>query len=618
MYSPLERVPPDVLQNIAFLLESSDILSPQRDLLSLLLTCSAMYNSLSPVAAPHLYARLFRSKFDTGALLRRLPLQAGILTDSSLTNELMIRCRLLARLRSRLTQSSLLEENVLEWEDLRAALRMTLESEGLNEAHLASAGFGAYMVEYLMRLLETRGGLRHSNRHIQGEEVSLALWLLILNWSQADVCILSEDMRRKLIVLLRPLVHSSINVESERDVVKLFTTEAKQYFRGDPHMGCNSTTRTTDLADLYSCPPAASAAILLTCVLKEIDKLQAPPHLPVTRTEALSSGRSGPTMEDYRTISSYTTLLFGDDRPVWNGRPSNLNRRRSLRHDPSFFHQKLELIPDRGSLTGSAADDDVVPALRQLPLVRSNASDVYSYISEFLDGVWAGYYMVSPSLNRDLDTPVSKASNDLEIPDFLCRRPMQAAFSLFFSFQDCGDISLEDIWRVLLDYPASGGSCDFSLDSDLSLEISGRHVSYKRLSSGSKGARQLDQSSLSLATDCVLVGQVGLEMPGVDVLDTDLELMKQTLPEHEQAWSAYRFIGRVRKDGLITFRRVSKYSSDVLEGLGAWTFRGHLRYGAALVGTWNSSPSGSGGIGGVFGMGKNLSPSDQCPSSSGQ
>ncbi|KAF9262005.1 hypothetical protein L218DRAFT_988508 [Marasmius fiardii PR-910] len=583
MRSSLDLVPPDVLQHIAFLLESHEILSSHHDLLSLLLTCSAMYNALSPVAAPHLYARIFRTKFDTKALHRRLPLHTGALTDSLLTHELMLRCRLLARVRSLYTQSSLLEEHLLDSEDLRTALRMTLESEGLNEVHLASVGLVAYMTEYLKRLLPTKEG--YPSRHVQDEDVSLALWLLVLNWSQADACNLSEKLRRDLIVLLRPFVHPLVDDIEEHGVNFFSTSGAKKHFQSDPHMDHRnnlSTHRRADLADLYSCPSAASAAILLTCALKEVDKLQAPPHLPVTRAAALSSGLSGPTMEDYRAISSYSTSLFGDDRPFWKSDlPSDLNQTRSLRHDPSFFHQKLE----------SNLDCVVVPALRQLPLVWDKPSDMYGYISKFLEGVWAGYYMVS-SLNNDVSNNGLKPSNDCMIPDFICRTPMQASFSLYFCFHDCGDLSLYDIATRLSDFPSNtSGDDQVSLNSDLSLEVSGRRVTYRKLSKGSKGGCQLNQPSIALATDCVMVGQ--------------------TLPDHEQAWRAYRFVGRVRKeDGLITFRRVSKHSSDIQEGLGAWTFKGHLRYGTALVGTWNSSPSGTGGIGGVFGMGK------QPPSSS--
>lgn len=95
----LQSVPQDVLQYIALLTTSSRVLSPPSDLVPLLLTSRSMYQCLSLQACPHLYASIFRAKFDLAAARRRF--HYSELTDSCLAGELVQRCRVLQRIRRR-------------------------------------------------------------------------------------------------------------------------------------------------------------------------------------------------------------------------------------------------------------------------------------------------------------------------------------------------------------------------------------------------------------------------------------------------------------------------------------------------------------------------------------
>ncbi|KAI3604226.1 hypothetical protein WG66_010111 [Moniliophthora roreri] len=537
MGSLLEQIPRDVLEHIAFLVTTFDIFGVPNDLLHLLLTCSTIYHSLSISSAPHLYSRIYQAKYDTGALYHRI--SATTLTDSAVATELVLRSRLLRRVRKRdLTQQGL-------GQDFGTAMRMTLESDGLNEAHLHSVHFSQYLSTFVRLALER-------DRESRGSTITMALWLLALHLSKADIAELSEGQRTLFHRLLRPLIFSSLNGDAVTAPTAIETpTQIRDTF------SLPSDSKSGNTKEVYSCPDAASAAILLTLALNETNEIQVPPHLPVNRAAARSSGRSGPTMEDYRVIASYRTALFGDDRPAINGMlGTGYDRSRSRRHDPDF-HQKV---------VGGPA---------------TLGTHAYCYIGQFLEGVWEGYYMVSSIGSSDCSGSLRKCSDDL--PDFLCRTPMQCSLTLYFSFDDpaagtntpwCNTAtSIEgevDNWSVR--------ACDFNV-SDTRLELSGVTTPYERLAS----SEDLDSKRLSQAKDCLIVGQ--------------------TLEEHEEAWGAFTFAGRVSKDGRITLRREPKHSSEA--GLGIWIFQGHLRFGTALVGTWRSRVARDlPGVCGLFSMGR--------------
>jgi hypothetical protein len=193
----------------------------------------------------------------------------------------------------------------------------------------------------------------------------------------ADMADLSEDLKNLLHQLVRPLLLSSLDVSKnlhpifasydsilQRGIVAPSVTSVQQH---------DSPVLSRDTG-LLPCPHASSAAIVLSLALHETNEIQIPPHLPINRATAQHSGRSGPTMEDYRVISAYRTVLFGDDRPLMSKLlGTECDQSRSKRHDPDF-HQKMGCGP---ATLGACS---------------------YSYIGRFLEGVWEGYYMVNISL----------------------------------------------------------------------------------------------------------------------------------------------------------------------------------------------------------------------------
>jgi hypothetical protein len=169
----LVNIPHDILQHIAFLGASSSVFELPNDLPQLLLTNSTIYQALSVHACPHLYANIFRTKFDLSANRRRFP--AG-LTNSSLAAEFVHRCRVLRRIRRHEMSGPDLRQ------DLWTILLMILESDGLNETQLSVAGFSRFILAFIRSSLPED---RASNaRALLSETNSLALWLFYLTLSR--------------------------------------------------------------------------------------------------------------------------------------------------------------------------------------------------------------------------------------------------------------------------------------------------------------------------------------------------------------------------------------------------------------------------------------------------
>lgn len=179
MFARLELVPRDILEHIAFLVAlspSETVFKPLQELLNLLLSSSTLYYSLCTTSAPHLYARVFRSTFD---LDTSEPWNTDVyqLTDSRLTAELVSRYRLLRRVRRRDFADKMMRE------DLCVAMRVVIESNGANEAHLRSVEFPDFIFCYAEQCLNEYQ-LRSTSA--PSYNIDLALWLLVLTWSKGQ------------------------------------------------------------------------------------------------------------------------------------------------------------------------------------------------------------------------------------------------------------------------------------------------------------------------------------------------------------------------------------------------------------------------------------------------
>ncbi|KIY67650.1 hypothetical protein CYLTODRAFT_422365 [Cylindrobasidium torrendii FP15055 ss-10] len=156
---------------------------------------------------------------------------------------------------------------------------------------------------------------------------------------------------------------------------------------------------------------------------------------------------------------------------------------------------------------------------------------VQTYILMNLPGVWDGSYFIAP-----FATP-----NQATAADFICQRPMQCKL---------------DVRPALT-----------SLDDD-PFEWSLRDIQQPHRS------RELEVGHTSL-----------LQFPiGADDFSGCI-VTGQTLEDHDEAWGAYLFYGKVYRDGRIVLKREVKGGYNDLSTI---VFEGHLFYGASLVGSWRS------------------------------
>ena len=171
----LTTAPADALENIAFHLSTD---TPC--LLSLLQTSRAINQCLSVEKCPQLYARLFRFHFNLDCITRRLRTP---LTDERLAAEFVQRFQVLRHIRLRHFSEDGLRTNL--W----TIYIMIMESDGLNERLLLTAGIS----EYILGLVTHRLGNEYIKHGwpLVTEINALALWIACLTTSPSKLFRLS-------------------------------------------------------------------------------------------------------------------------------------------------------------------------------------------------------------------------------------------------------------------------------------------------------------------------------------------------------------------------------------------------------------------------------------------
>ncbi len=138
------RLPQEVLDEVAYLLGSDNFYGPPSSLMSLVLTSRHLYSRLSFRLNHHLYASIFRFKFDTAAAEARFG--SDRLTSWALADELRRRCIVLKRLRARIDSTTTTRhgcggESKMSLRDvLFTAYILVLENDGKNMAQLENYG----------------------------------------------------------------------------------------------------------------------------------------------------------------------------------------------------------------------------------------------------------------------------------------------------------------------------------------------------------------------------------------------------------------------------------------------------------------------------------------------
>jgi hypothetical protein len=168
--SPLESLDSPALDRIAFFVGTSSFLGPAPDLLALISTSRTLYEALAFTANKDLWAKIFKSKFDTAAAGRRLSERWA--TAPCLAEEGRKRFAAMKRIR----HGVVAEQHQLS--DLWTAYIMLLESDGLNESQLIDWAnirpFLYRVIIYRARTPRERSSLWFSDT----EGTALTVWLL--------------------------------------------------------------------------------------------------------------------------------------------------------------------------------------------------------------------------------------------------------------------------------------------------------------------------------------------------------------------------------------------------------------------------------------------------------
>ncbi|EIW76646.1 hypothetical protein CONPUDRAFT_146468 [Coniophora puteana RWD-64-598 SS2] len=549
MPSHLELLPIDILSYIVFLCVEATPFEPLKTILQLLLTSRTINEALS--SCPHLYACIFRERFDCAAVLRR---STGHLVPASWL-ALELRRRSIALLRARLARDATEQELC---DDLTTLYLMCLENDGLNQIHIQGASVPSFVHRLVVQRLRQNVG--DFSWPLETPAVALAAAIMALTWTRDDINKLTCEEREELLTLLRPFTmpmhEKSLSYACIKGSGGTQLSARKDLIQGDTDSGASIRHEIVSRCRGFSLshPNLRSSAIFLTFVLKETLSIRAPHHLLPTRAAAEAVQRSGPTMEDYTAFARMKTPLvadainidIADDIPRKNGahRVKDKRASRSLRHDADFF--------------------SIARNCNCCSELHSSLPSSPAYVPGTLSGLWEGSMMVSP-LSSSSSAPRERTF--ASVPDFLSRQPWQCRFREFLplplkAMNEAGDPQAT-YW--------GGGVQELEVDRNLLTDLESpvkshyvpdvRDVTKKLHEGGMRDARVKE------AHEIVILGE--------------------TPPEFDAAWGGFYYRGTARTaDGLITLKRQPKDSGD--ERSGTWTFSGRIMSGQTFVGTWHS------------------------------
>jgi len=179
--SPLDIIPQEVLEHIAFFAATSTFLGPPSDLVPLLASSRRIYSQLSITSNPHLYARVFTHKFDLKPAMRRLGKES--LSPVTISAELRRRFIYLKRLRARVDAYQPKGEepqDTLHLLLLRSCIWL-LESDGKNERQLREYGkLDCWLNDFWFShdgASRAMHMIQHNEWPLGSQNTTLAMWL---------------------------------------------------------------------------------------------------------------------------------------------------------------------------------------------------------------------------------------------------------------------------------------------------------------------------------------------------------------------------------------------------------------------------------------------------------
>ncbi|KAJ7490732.1 hypothetical protein FB451DRAFT_1552353 [Mycena latifolia] len=305
--SPLCAVPPEILEHIAYELTCLTPLGPPAALVPLLLACRAVNRRLSGNAT--LYSRIFKFKFDSGAVKRR----AFNPTPNQYWDQLVLYCTQLQKLRGMVGTDDC--EDVLF-----CAYLMMLENDGRNAAQLEYAGLDSYL-DIFVRTRIWDSTLTSHGWPSDSVANACALWLMWMTTTEKKLRQESDAHRSQIIRLVLPYVlvpfryasafapQHHFNLPLRTSVAEpansIITAHGPYPIYLDPGRAWSQVHFSARPAILP--PLVAVAAKLVYFSRRETVPFGIPPHLPLTRAHAVAAGimNVGPTQEDILEVNAH-------------------------------------------------------------------------------------------------------------------------------------------------------------------------------------------------------------------------------------------------------------------------------------------------------------------------
>lgn len=361
MPSTLETLPREVLQHIALLATSSPSESPAAATRMIQTSKNVRDKLHSPPSDFHLYARIFHSKFDTAAILRR---QHTLPRNSILAAELLQRYTVLQRIRAGQVHPLHIHA------DLSTILNLIVESDGLNEWHLRSAGLVAFILGVSEKLVTFKEETR-----------ALSLLVLTLSLSRGYINAQSSQWIQKLLARVQPFAVSALASRSQ-----CFSDSSPV----DNILPGWATITSRQIKH------SSSAAILLTLALVEATPLQFPPHIVQQAMNPLLR----PSLADLEAFAKVKALMVADD----------------LEDDPfapHYLHAYDAYYSGRSEVSRSHSHD------REFFRLGGNSKPGLAYAwDSAISGLWEGSWLYYPCLSGDGEYETSS-------PSLICRKPLQ-------------------------------------------------------------------------------------------------------------------------------------------------------------------------------------------------
>ena len=177
--SSLESAPREVIEEIAFCVALVSFLGPPTSLSAFLRLSKTIYKAVNRNDNPHLYARIFRSKFDIHAVPRRFGNDFALTSEQA--HEFVRRCEGLKRIRNNAYPRYLYGDDGdggLRI-DMWMAYIMFLESDGCNALQLIQyARIDRFALEFVRNGGRLHDGAQQNEGWVLDTEVNaLGMWL---------------------------------------------------------------------------------------------------------------------------------------------------------------------------------------------------------------------------------------------------------------------------------------------------------------------------------------------------------------------------------------------------------------------------------------------------------